>query len=147
MVFFLSFLIVQKRYIKRWACFLGQTLRKKEPNKMLFFSKKQETTIRQGRVIKKKYYLFRLSLSVTTNILMRSQIAVNFLHSQREIKFPFGINTHLMKHSIICTSVPEHDNIITALNYLFYFPLCKCKGLKLQISEKISSISVDHYPS
>ena len=94
---------------------------KKEPKKTLFLKKKkkQETTISQGIVLKKKYYLFRLSLPVTANILTRSQIAVNFLHSQRGIKFFSAINTHLMKHSIIWTSVPEHDNIITALNYIF----------------------------
>ena len=65
---------------------------------------------------KEKTYLFQFSLPVTANILTRSQIAVNFLHSQRYIKLFSAISKHLMKHSIICTSVPEHDNIITTLN-------------------------------
>ena len=124
--FFLSFIIEKEVYQQGWVnefskdggAFQVELLEKKNPRKCRFF-KKQETTIRQGIVIKKKYYLFRLSLSVTANILTRSQIAVNFLHSQREIKFFSAINKHLMKHSIISTSVPEHDNIITALNYIF----------------------------
>ena len=87
-----------------------------------------------------------MSLSAATNILTRSQIAVNFLHSQREIKFFSAINTHLVKHSIICTSVHEHDNIITVINYYLSLLLLKYKGLKLQISEEILSLSVDSYP-
>ena len=127
--FFMSFLIKEEVYqqgqvnefsMERGA-FSVKLLEKKNPTKCCFL-KKQETTIRQGREIKKKYNLFRLSLSVTANILTRYQTAVNFLHCQRKIKFFSAINTHLMKHSIICTSVPEHDNIFTALNYIFLLP-------------------------
>ena len=122
--FFMSFLTEEEVYQQGWVnefskdggVFQVKLLEKRNATKCRFL-KKQETTIRQGRQIKKKHYLFRLSLPVTANILTRSQIAVNFLHSQREIKLFSAINTHLMKHSIICTSVPKHDNIITALNY------------------------------
>ena len=122
---FMSFLIEEKVYqqgrvyefSKDGVAFQVKLLEKKNPTKFRFL-KEQEIAIRQGREIKKKYYLFQLSLPVTANISTRSQIAVNFHEPQRETKFFSAINTHLMKHSIICTSVPEHGNIITVLNYV-----------------------------
>ena len=126
---FMSFLIEEKVYqqgrvyefSKDGVAFQVKLLEKKNPTKFRFL-KEQETAIRQGREIKKKYCLFRLSLSVTANISTRSQIAINFHEPQRETKFFSAINTHLMKHSRICTSVPEHGNIITVLNYVVLLP-------------------------
>ena len=127
--FFMIFLIEEEVYQQGWVnefsmergVFQVKLLEKQNPTKCRFL-KKQETTIRQGIVIKKKYYLFRLNLLVAANILTRYQIAINFLHCQRKIKFFSAVNTNLMKHSIVCTSIPGHDNIVTALNQIFLLP-------------------------